>query len=78
MKEKLLPHYWKTIALGIFVVAMAVWFINAANPEFINVDPYKFGWFVKVIILSSLLLFVFTKEKTETERTATLRSNCFQ
>lgn len=76
MKDILLPHSWKMIALGIFVLAMAVWFINAANPEFINLDPYKFSWILKIIILTSLLLFVFTKEKDENERIAQLRSRC--
>lgn len=78
MKENLLPRYYKLIALGVFVLAIATWFINAANPEFINVDPYKFGWILKIIILISLLLFVSTKEKDENQRTATLRSSCIQ
>ncbi|WP_029035619.1 hypothetical protein [Salinimicrobium terrae] len=76
MKEILLPHHWKMIALGIFVLAMATWFINAANPELLNLDPYKFGWILKIIILTSLLLFVSTKEKDENERIAKLRSKC--
>lgn len=78
MKENLLPHYWKLISLGIFVLTMTLWFVNAANPELINLDPYKFSWILKIIILLSLLLFVSTKEKTETERTAALRSNSLQ
>ena len=76
MKENLLPHYWKKIALGIFVLAMAIWFINAANPELINVDPYKFSWILKIAILFSLLLFVSTKEEVENERYTRLRLKC--
>lgn len=76
MKENLLPHYWKMIALGLFVLSMAVWFANTANPGLLNLDPYKLNWFLKIIILSSLLIFVSTKEKNENERTARLRLNC--
>lgn len=76
MNEKLLPHYWKMIALGIFVLTMATWFINIANPGLANIDPYKFGWIVKIIILLSLVLFISTKEKAENERTAQLRVSC--
>ncbi|MCC8360173.1 hypothetical protein [Salinimicrobium sediminilitoris] len=78
MKENLLPHYWKMIALALFVLAIGIWFVNAANPELINLDPYKFSWILKIIILISLLLFVSTKEKVENERTATLRSSCIK
>ena len=78
MKENLLPRYWKMIASGIFALTMATWFLNAANPELINIDPYKFSWILKIIILISLLLFVSTKEKDENERTANLRSSCIR
>ena len=78
MKEKLLPRYWKMIASGIFVLAMAGWFFNAANPELIHLDPYISSWILKIIILISLLLFVSTREKEETQRTATLRSRCLR
>lgn len=76
MKENLLPHYWKKIALGIFVLAMATWFIKVSNPELINLDPYKFSWILKIVILFSLLLFVSTKEEAENERTTQLRLKC--
>ena len=62
------------IALVIFVLGMGAWFINAANPGLLNLDLYKSGWFLKIIILFSLLLFVSTKEKDENERVAKLRS----
>lgn len=78
MNNNLLPRYWKMIALGIFVLVMAMWFINAANPEFTNIDPYKFSWILKIIVLVSLLLFVSTREKEENKRTATLRSKSLQ
>ena len=78
MKEKLLPRYWKMIASGIFVLAMAGWFFNAANPELIHLDPYISSWILKIIILISLLLFVSSKEKVENQRTAALRSSCIQ
>lgn len=64
------------VALGIFVIAMAIWFINAANPALIDLDPYKFSWIHKIVILFSLLLFVSTREEVENERTARLRLNC--
>ncbi|MCY2687626.1 hypothetical protein [Salinimicrobium sp. TH3] len=76
MKENLLPHYWKMIALGIFVLTMTLWFINAAKPELIHLDPYKFSWILKIIILFSLLLFVSTREKEENPRIAKLRLSC--
>ncbi|SOC81611.1 hypothetical protein SAMN06296241_3192 [Salinimicrobium sediminis] len=74
MKVNLLPHYWKMIATGIFVLAMGIWFINVSNPELLNLDPFKFSWTLKIIILSCLLLFVSTKEKDENERISRLRS----
>lgn len=76
MTKHLLPHYWKKVALGIFVLAIASWFVNAAYPELINLDPYKFSWILKIIILFSLLLFVSTREKEENLRITKLRLNC--
>lgn len=75
MKESLLPHYWKKIALIIFLISIAIWIINAANPELLSFAPFIMNWILKIVILTSLLIYVSSKEKVETERFTQLRLN---
>ncbi|WP_324719374.1 hypothetical protein [Salinimicrobium sp. HB62] len=73
MNHNLLPYFWKKIALGIFVLTITIWFINAANPDLIDLNAFKVSWSLKMGLLISLLLFVASKEKTETQRYSRLR-----
>lgn len=75
MKNNLLPHYWKKIALGIFSLGIAVWIVNTANPQLFGIDPFIRSMIVKSVILVSFLLFVSSKEKVEAERYDRLRLN---
>ena len=73
MKISLLPHYFKKIALIIFILAMTTLIINTIYPEIINLENSKTNWVLKILILASLLTSMFTKEKNETEKIAQLR-----
>lgn len=75
MKENLLPYYWKKIALGIFLISLACWIINAANPGLMGIDYFISGWILKIVILASLLIYITSKEKIETEKHSKLRLN---
>ncbi len=65
MKVNLLPHYFKKIALSIFVVALATLILSNIYPELINVEKIVLNWILKIIILTSLLPLIFTKEKND-------------
>lgn len=75
MNKNLLPHYWRKISMGLFSLAIGLWILNTTNPEFLNLELFLFGWIFKTMILASLLLFVFSREKLEMERYAQLRIN---
>lgn len=73
MTKHLLPHYCRKIGLGLFTLAIAGWLLNSAQPDLLNMQPFLLGWIGKIMILTSLLLFVFSREKLETERITQLR-----
>lgn len=75
MKEFLLPHFYKKIALSTGVLGIVFWTIISGNPDFINIQSFILIWVSKMVILLSLLIFVFTKEKVESEYIAQLRIN---
>ena len=73
MTKHLLPHYCRKIALVLFTLAIAGWFLNTAQPDLLKLQPFLLGWIFKILILASLLLFIFSREKQETERITQLR-----
>lgn len=73
MTKNLLPHYWKKVALGIFLLAIIIWITNLANPALFSIDPFIMSRTLDIVILTSLLVLVLTKEKTETPGYAGLR-----
>lgn len=75
MKEFLLPHYYKKIAISTGILGIVLWTIINSYPDFINIQPYILIWIAKMGILLSLLIFVFAKEKVESEYIAKLRTN---
>lgn len=75
MKIILLPHYFKKIALLIFILAITTLIINTIYPEVFNIENSKINWILKILILASLLTSIFTKEKNETEKISQLRLN---
>lgn len=75
MKLKLLPHYFKYITSSLIIIAIISLFLNATYPNFLNIETPIFNWIFKIFILGSLLLFVFTQDKNETEVISNLRLN---
>ena len=75
MTKNLLPHYWKKVALGIFLFAIIIWIANLANPELFRIDPFIMSRTLDIVILTSLLVLVLSKEKTEAPGYAGLRLN---
>ena len=73
MKEKLLPHHFKKIAISTSVLAIILWVITTANPDLINIQSYILDWIFKMIVLLSLVVYVFSAEKIESERIIRLR-----
>lgn len=78
MVEKLLPHYFKKVAIFSCVLAIVLWAITSANPELLNIPAYLLDWTFKTVILLSLVVYVFTREKIETERISRLRRENIQ
>ena len=75
MTKNLLPHFWRKISIGLFSLAIGLWILNTTSSESLDLEPFLFGWIFKTMILASLLLFVFSREKLEKEKYAQLRIN---
>ena len=73
MTNNLLPHYWKKLALGIFLLALIIWLTNLAKPELFGIDPFLMSQTLELVILTSLLILALSKEKIETPRNSGLR-----
>lgn len=73
MTKNLLPHYWKKVALGTFLLAILIWIMNLANPGLVSIDPFIMSRTLDIVILTSLLVLVLSKEKIETPGYAGLR-----
>jgi hypothetical protein len=74
MTEKLLPNYSKKIALTIGIISIFSLIFNYfLGSNLIEIEPIIIEWTFKNIFLVSLLVLVFSKEKTESKEINTIR-----
>ena len=73
MKENLLPNYYKKIGLIFGSLSFIFLAINLFYPDLIQSSQQLIKWIFKDILLISLLLIAFAKEKNESEQLNKLR-----
>ena len=74
IKENLLPSYSKKIAIVIAIVAIIAFFSKVLVAEIIAVDETRIGIIFKTLLIVSLFVLVFSKEKNESKDIKRLRS----
>ncbi len=73
MKEKLLPNYYKRIGLIFGSLSLIFLITNFFTQEFLNINQEIIEWILKDLLLISLLLITFTREKVESEKVMEIR-----
>lgn len=74
IKENLLPSYFKKIAIITAIVAIIAFFLKVLVAEIIAVDETRIGIIFKTLLIVSLFVLVFSKEKNESKDIKRLRS----
>lgn len=74
IKENLLPSYSKKIAIITAIVAIIAFFSKVLVAEIIAVDETRIGIIFKTLLIVSLFVLVFSKEKNESKDIKRLRS----
>jgi len=74
IKENLLPSYSKKIAIITAIVAIIAFFSKVLVAEIIAVDETRIGIIFKTLLIVSLFVLVFSKEKNESKDVKKLRS----
>lgn len=73
MKEKLLPNYYKKIGLITAFLALLLLITNIINQDLIDFKQENIDWVLKDIVLISLLLIAFAREKVENRKIENIR-----
>ena len=73
MNGNLLPTFYKTIGLIIGITTLIAFLLNDFYIKWLNVDQSRFDLILKLVILISLVIIVFSKEKYETKQISDLR-----
>ena len=73
MKESLLPNYFKKIGLifGSFSIIFLI--LNLSYPDLIQSNQQLIKWIFKDVLLISLLLIAFAKDKNESDQLHKIR-----
>src|SRR6056297_3637242 len=74
MKNNLLPNYYKKIGLILSVLSFIFLVVNLFYPDIIQWHQELIKWIFKDILLISLLLVAFAREKAESDKTNKLRT----
>ncbi len=74
IKENLLPSYSKKIAIITAIVAIIAFFSKVLVAEIIAVDETRIVIIFKTLLIVSLFVLVFSKEKNESKDIKRLRS----
>ncbi len=74
MNEKLLPNSLKKIVLPIILIFIIGLVFSDPVADYMNLEVIRLNWILKDLILLSLIVFVFSKEKIETPRTQKIRA----
>lgn len=79
MTEKLLPNYFKKIALTIGIISIFTLIFNYfLGFNIKEIEPTILEWIIKNIFLVSLLVLIISKEKTESQKINTIRFQQFR
>lgn len=73
MIVKLLPNYFKNIAITVGIAALGTLLLKYFLNGLLNFDQLRLGWILKVIILISLFVITFSKDKNESIKINELR-----
>jgi len=73
MNERLLPNYYKKIAFIIGITGIIAFILKVPLGDFVQLEQPRIGWILKDIILISLLIITFSKDKNETDKVKNLR-----
>ncbi len=73
MNERLLPNYYKKIAFITGIIGVIAFILKFPLGDFVQLEQPRIDWILKDIILISLLIITFSKDKNETEKVKNLR-----
>ena len=73
MNGNLLPTFYKTIGLIIGITTLIAFLLNDFYIKWLNIDQSRFDLILKLVILISLVIIVFSKEKYENKQISDLR-----
>lgn len=73
MNERLLPNQYKIIAFITGIIGFIAFILKHPLGEFVQLEQARIGWIIKDIILISLLVITFSKDKNETQKVKDLR-----
>ena len=73
MKENLLPNYFKKIGLIFGSLSIIFLISNLSYPDLVQSNQQLVKWIFKDLLLISLLLIAFAKEKNESEQLNKIR-----
>jgi len=73
MNDRLLPSQYKIIAIIIFIISVIAFILKYPIGDFVQLEQARINWIIKDIILISLLVITFSKDKNETQKVKELR-----
>jgi len=73
MKDRLLPSQYKMIAFIIFIISIIAFILQNPLANLVQLEQARMSWIIKDIVLISLLLITFSKDKNETQKVKDLR-----
>ncbi|MFV9482315.1 hypothetical protein ACNI3T_00680 [Christiangramia sp. ASW11-125] len=73
MNDRLLPNQYKLIAFVIFIISIIAFILKIPLADLVQLEQARMSWIIKDIVLISLLIITFSKDKNETQRVQNLR-----
>ena len=73
MNDRLLPNQYKLIAFVIFIISIIAFILKIPLADLVQLEQARITWIIKDIILISLLVITFSKDKNETQKITDLR-----
>ncbi|WP_300441973.1 hypothetical protein [Christiangramia sp.] len=73
MNDRLLPNQYKLIAFVIFIISIIAFILKIPLADLVQLEQARMSWIIKDIVLISLLIITFSKDKNETQKVQNLR-----
>ncbi|WP_405199124.1 hypothetical protein [Christiangramia sp. LLG6405-1] len=73
MNDRLLPNQYKLIAFVIFIISILAFILKIPLADLVQLEQARMSWIIKDIVLISLLIITFSKDKNETQKIQNLR-----